>query len=132
MRETQGISFTSQRKAEALKGKRYNYRRTFIQGGRGAHLLYLENFCATSFSKKSFKHGRDSLQSILKPLFAIFQDPHAVLVSGFTHIHSLRKQAVAKTSVSSRSSHRVHDFHNIAHSNINTSFDPLKFYNHSL
>ena len=28
--------------------------------------------------------------------------------------------------------HRVHDFHNITHSNINTSFDPLNFYNHSL
>ena len=84
LRETQGIFFTSQRKAEALEGKRYNYRRSLIHRGRGAHLLYLQKFCATSFSKKSFKHGRDSLQSILKPLFAIFQDPHAVLVSGFT------------------------------------------------
>ena len=83
-RETRGIFFTSQRKAEALEGKRYNYRRSLIQGGRGAHLLYLQKFCATLFSKKSFKRGRDSLQSILKPLFAIFQDPHAVLVSGFT------------------------------------------------
>ena len=34
------------------------------------HLLYLQEFSATSFSTKSFKHGRDSLQSILKPLFA--------------------------------------------------------------
>ena len=80
----EGFFFTSQRKAEALEGKRYNYRRSLIQGGGRAHLLYLQKFCATSFSKKSFKHGRDSLQSILKPLFAIFQDPHAVLVSGFT------------------------------------------------
>ena len=98
LRATQGIFFTSQRKAEALEGKRYNYRRSLIQGGRGAHLLYLQKFCATLFSKKSFKRGRDSLQSILKPLFAIFQDPHAVLVSGFT-----RTQPATK-SISPRSS----------------------------
>ena len=84
-------------------------------------MLYLQKCCATLFSKKSFKYGRDSLQSILKPLFAIFQEPHPVLVSGFTHTWP------AKSSLSPRSSHRVHDFHNIAHSNINTSFDPLNF-----
>ena len=114
---------------------RGSYRRSFIQGGRRAHLLYLQNFSATSFSKKIFKHGRDSLQSILKPLFArptrsIGQRLYPYIACENIRFSSLF--ADGETDVFAGYPHRVHDFHNIANSNINTSFDPLKFYNRCL
>ena len=50
----EGFFFTSQRKAEALEGKRYNYRRSLIQGGRGGLICCIyKNFVQHHFPKKA-------------------------------------------------------------------------------
>ena len=52
-RETRGIFFTSQRKAEALEGERYNYRRSLIHRGEGGSFaVFTKILCNITFQKK--------------------------------------------------------------------------------
>ena len=49
----EGFFFTSQRKAEALEGKRYNYRRSLIHRGEGdSFAVFTKILCNMIFQKK--------------------------------------------------------------------------------